>query len=83
MAINVIDYECVAPDHTATAEHPDKLTVHQGHWAFCRFDAQADGHDWKPTGGVELQQLMRHVGLAIVSPPLRIDQAKERVSSAR
>jgi hypothetical protein len=63
----LIVWECVASDHQASGLFPDKLTVHEGAWAFCRFNARADGHDWKATGGADLDVLLRHVGLSIVA----------------
>ena len=67
MAANVVDFECVAPDHAASSQHPDKLTIHDGRWAFCAFDALSDGHTWRATGGVALAELMRRAGMSSVS----------------
>jgi hypothetical protein len=36
---------------------PDKLTVHEGKWAFCPYDAKATGHQWMATGGLPLSML--------------------------
>ena len=63
MGANLIAYECVADDHRPTFLHPDKLTIHQGQWAFCAFDARATGHKWNETGGEELQHIMTRHGL--------------------
>jgi hypothetical protein len=52
-----IAFTCVAPAHKAGEGGPDKLTVHEGQWAFCFFDARADGHQWGPTGGLTLTML--------------------------
>lgn len=55
-----VAYECTAPAHqVGEGGGPDKLTVHQGQWAFCAFDVKAGGHEWRPTGGVPLSML-RH-----------------------
>lgn len=64
MAAKLIVYECEAPEHQPTVSRPDKLTVHEGEWAFCPFDARADGHRWKQTGGVDLESLNRRFGLS-------------------
>jgi len=63
----LIEFECIASTHQASREHPDKLTIHQGRWAFCPFGALADGHDWRGTGGEDLAALMRKVGLALTA----------------
>ncbi len=55
-----VAYQCETPSHRVReGGGPDKLTVHQGQWAFCPFDAKADGHRWVPTGGLTLSML-RH-----------------------
>jgi hypothetical protein len=59
MAVTLIAYECIAAGHQPTPQHADKLTVHEGGWAFCAFDALATGHQWRETGGVEMETLMR------------------------
>ena len=63
MAAKLIAYECIAADHQPSMLHVDKLTIHDGAWAFCPFDARADGHQWKPTGGADVEALTRHAGL--------------------
>ena len=45
-----IAYECVARPHQSGGD-ADKLTIHDGQWAYCPCDAKAEGHEWKPTGG--------------------------------
>ncbi len=53
-----VAFECRAPSHrTGEGGGPDKLTVHLGQWAYCPFDARAEGHEWEPTGGVPLAML--------------------------
>lgn len=63
MAAKLIAFECVARDHQPTLLHPDKLTVHDGEWAFCAFDARAEGHEWRRTGGMDLASLAYRAGL--------------------
>ncbi len=46
-----IAYECVAPSHQAGRSCEDRLTIHERQWAFCPYCAQAEGHEWKATGG--------------------------------
>lgn len=52
-----VAYECAAPSHQVGDGGPDKLTVHDGKWAFCRYDAKANGHEWRLTGGLPLSML--------------------------
>ncbi len=59
MGITLIAYECIAPGHQPTPQHADKLTIHEGAWAFCAFDALATGHEWRETGGVDVDTLVR------------------------
>lgn len=63
MRQKLIAYECVSPDHKPSVLHPDKLTIHDGEWAFCAFDARADGHHWRATGGAPLEALTVRAGL--------------------
>lgn len=48
----LVAFTCVAAAHRDSEAGPDKLTIHNGKWAYCAYDAQADGHDWKPADGV-------------------------------
>lgn len=59
----LIAYECVAPEHQPSLLHPDKLTINEGHWAFCPFDARATGHVWRETGGGDFEALLTKSGL--------------------
>ncbi|MGH2377464.1 MAG: hypothetical protein ACRDGT_03235 [Candidatus Limnocylindria bacterium] len=52
-----VAFNCVAPAHQAGEGGPDKLTVHEGQWAYCAFDARSDDHDWHPTEGLTLTML--------------------------
>jgi hypothetical protein len=54
-----VAYECKSPSHQVGEGGPDRLTVHLGKWAFCPFDAKAEGHQWMATGGLPLSML-RH-----------------------
>ena len=65
MGAKLIAFECIASAHQATLAHPDKLTIQEGAWAFCAFDARATDHLWRPTGGADLETLLRHVGLSV------------------
>jgi hypothetical protein len=52
-----VAFACAAPTHQVGEGGPDKLTIYQGQWAFCAYDARADGHQWGPTGGRSLSML--------------------------
>jgi hypothetical protein len=65
-----IAYQCTAPSHRTGDAGPDKLTVHAGEWAFCPYDAKAEGHQWVSSGGLTLPML-RHAAI------LRRTEAKE------
>jgi hypothetical protein len=72
MGKKLIAYQCTAPSHPPSLLHADKLTVHQRGWAFCPFDARADGHRWTDTGGEDLDTILRRAGLGI-APSAGID----------
>lgn len=74
----LIAHECVAPDHHPTLDHPDKLTIHRGAWAFCPFDAGARGHEWRETGGVELDELRRRCGLGALPTGSSLTDARAK-----
>jgi hypothetical protein len=53
-----VGFMCVATAHLEKNGAPvDHLTIVDRDWAFCASDVRADGHDWKPTGGVSLGEL--------------------------
>lgn len=54
---SMVAYRCAAPSHQVSDGGPDKLTVHEGEWAFCPYDARRDGHEWVTTGGLPLSAL--------------------------
>lgn len=55
----LIHFVCIADAH-ATRESKsasDTLTVVSGRWAYCAFDAQGEGHDWRETEGLTIETL--------------------------
>lgn len=64
MPQQLIAYVCATPDHTPSLQFPDKLTIHEGAWAFCPFDAHADGHTWRETAGENIDEISRRFGLS-------------------
>ena len=62
----LIVFECVAAKHQTDVGSPDKLTIYERQWAFCRAGVQAEGHEWKETGGLDLEALRHHRGQPLV-----------------
>ena len=54
----LVHFRCVNPDHAAHGRPSDTLTLVEGLWAYCPMDVRADGHDWRPTGGVTMEALL-------------------------
>jgi hypothetical protein len=53
-----VGFLCRAPAHLdKNGALVDHLTVHDRLWAYCPSNARAEGHDWKPTGGVPMAEL--------------------------
>lgn len=55
----LIHFVCIADAH-ATRESKsasDTLTVVSGRWAYCAYDAQGEGHDWRETEGLTIETL--------------------------
>ena len=56
-------FRCANPAHARPkGERSDTLTLVEGLWAYCPFDIRAADHDWRPTGGVPLDQLRNDAG---------------------
>lgn len=82
MAVKLIAYECVADSHQPSLAHPDKLTIHDGAWSFCPFDARAEGHEWRETGGADLATVAQRFGLPQVAA-VPVEVSSKRQLSAR
>lgn len=78
---SLIAFECIAPEHRSSASRVDKLSIHQRAWAFSVFDAGADGHEWRATGGVDLQALLRRSRLTSARGAVMVRQGDERRAS--
>ena len=52
-----IDFVCVRGDHQVTT-FVEALTFHDEKWAYCP-SARSEGHDWRPCGGMALDDLRR------------------------
>lgn len=53
----LIHWYCASADHRDGPQTTaDKLTIHQGQWAFCQMDSRASEHDWQSTSGIELER---------------------------
>jgi hypothetical protein len=55
----LIHFVCIAAAHTTreTKSSSDTLTVVSNQWAYCAFDAKAEGHEWHETEGVTFEGL--------------------------
>lgn len=65
----LIHFRCTAPSHQQGVEGrtADTITVHEGKWSYCPKDIRETGHEWQPTGGVQIQLLRRG------SPTINLD----------
>lgn len=55
----MIHYVCIADAHASpeSKSTSDTLTVVTNRWAYCPFNARADGHQWQETEGVTIELL--------------------------
>ena len=55
-----IHWVCRKPAHRAAPSRGGRggLTVYQGRWAYCDADLDDGQHEWAPTGGVTIDQLV-------------------------
>jgi hypothetical protein len=77
---DLVELECVAEAHAPSGDGPDKLTIHEGRWAFCPYNVHADGHVWRETGGADLSVLLGRARLALrpIAPAVRGRAVKTR-----
>jgi hypothetical protein len=54
----LIEFRCVRREHAQRSIRVT-LTIHKGRWAFCGHEGPAADHEWVPTGGVTLRELLR------------------------
>lgn len=53
-------FRCENPAHAGSDGRPsDTLTLIEGLWAYCPFDIRVGDHDWRPTGGVTMEELLK------------------------
>lgn len=60
----LIHYVCIADAHASreSKSSSDTLTVVTNRWAYCAFDARAEGHEWHETEGVTIETLRSGLG---------------------
>jgi hypothetical protein len=59
----LVHFRCTNPAHARpTAQRSDTLTLVEGLWAYCPFDVRAGDHEWAPTGGVTMAELLGEGG---------------------
>ena len=54
-----VDFYCARAEHQGS-EPDDALTMHGERWAYCPASAR-EHHDWRPTGGVSLDDAKQFV----------------------
>jgi hypothetical protein len=57
-----IAFRCVRADHAQRSRRLT-MTIHDGRWAFCQHDGATNEHQWVPTGGVTLRELLLSAGV--------------------
>ena len=66
MQQELVRYYCVSPEHLERSDDlTDKLTVHDGQWAFCPLNTRLGGHDWRPRGSLSPAVLAARSGPAV------------------
>ena len=59
----LVHFRCANPAHDRPATQPgDTLTLVEGLWAYCPFNIRAGDHEWAPTGGVTMAELLNEAG---------------------
>lgn len=64
-----VDFVCARLDHQVS-NLDDALTMHQDRWAYCPAGAFGQ-HDWRPTGGMSLEDLKKFVARSRASGETR------------
>jgi hypothetical protein len=57
----VIEYLCANPAHQVPVDVGNPVIPHAGRWAYCPA-GEADGHDWRATGGKTLATVREWLG---------------------
>jgi hypothetical protein len=70
-----VDFVCARADHQGS-EPNDALTMHEDRWAYCSGGA-GEPHDWRPTGGLSLNDAKRFVGPDPIHPVRPTDQRSD------
>ena len=60
----LIHFVCIADAHTSreSKSMSDTLTIVTNRWAYCAFDARAEGHQWQETEGITIEKLRSGLG---------------------
>ena len=54
----LVHFRCGNPAHEPDGQPSDTVTLVEGLWAYCPYNVRADGHDWRPTGGQKIEELL-------------------------
>jgi hypothetical protein len=68
-----VDFVCARAEHQGP-EPNDALTMHEDRWAYCSAGV-GDHHDWRPTGGMSLDDAKRFCQPHAIQP---VDPADQR-----
>jgi len=59
----LVHFRCTNPAHDRpAAQRSDTLTLVEGLWAYCPFNVRAADHEWVPTGGLTMAELLSEGG---------------------
>ena len=59
----LVHFRCTNPAHARpAAQRSDTLTLFEGLWAYCPYNVRAGDHEWAPTGGVSMADLLNEAG---------------------
>jgi hypothetical protein len=75
----VIEHLCASPAHQVPVDVRTPVIPYAGRWAYCPA-GEADGHDWRATGGKTLATVREWLGRPV--PAVR-DEDALLVTSAR
>lgn len=80
--MKLVRFVCGNPAH-ASGHSDAALTIHEGAWAFCPAGTDATGHQWQPSDGLPIADLMRFTPRAQSSPAAPEQRTPDRTAPAR
>ena len=80
--MKLVRFVCGNPAH-ASERSDAALTIHEGAWAFCPAGSNATDHQWRPSDGLPIADLMRFSPRAQASPAAPERPAADRAAPQR